>query len=513
MIPSDDAALDDVLRRGRAALCDGGRGGGTLLHGPPGCGKTTLLHHAAAHLRLPAVWLRPPLDAPAVAAAVAAAAAAAPCVLAIDELHALAPRRAVRGSREHRTLLQLADGVQQLRERRVFVVAACRALQEVHPALRRSGRLDHAVGMGAPSRAARLAILRDATARWRGAAAEGAAVEAQLRGVAEAAHGLCAAQLRGVCLHAALSAWRAAGGAPRLSAAPSAEDWRAAVEAAAAVSLGALRLASSATRPVALRLAASAAAPADRLSLDTLPAGRELFGSVVLPLRAPEAFRRLGVAPPRGVLLHGPHGAGKTTLARAVAAEVRANFVEVQAAQLLSSVVGEAEARLAALFTAARNAAPCVLFIDQIDTLAPPRGNDLTSEGTMDRLLSLLLVELDGVQTAVGPPVVLLAACHSPGQLDPAILRPGRLDVHIAIAAPDSVQRLKLLERMLSGSPVDDSQVDLQALAARTEGFSLAQLSALCREAGMCALREDLYGASIGSRHIDAAMATVQLRM
>ena len=144
----------------------------------------------------------------------------------------------------------------------------------------------------------------------------------------------------------------------------------------------------------------------------------------------------------------------------------------------------------------------------QIETLAPPRGEDSSSEGTLDRLLSLLLVELDGVHAASGPPLLLLAACVSPSQLDPAILRPGRLDVHVGVAVPDEAQRLALLRQMLARSPVDAEQVSLPQLAARTAGFSLAQLSALCREAAMCALREDLDCAAIGSRHVDAAMAT-----
>lgn len=177
------------------------------------------------------------------------------------------------------------------------------------------------------------------------------------------------------------------------------------------------------------------------LSLHILPAGRELISSVILPLRSPQFYTRLGISPPRGVLLHGPSGCGKTSLARALVRELRANFVEIHAPQLLGSVIGESEARLAAIFTAARRAAPCVLFIDQvgdlpplslfnlsgepppdppyrcsdpypnpnlrdaprallvqIDTLAPPRGDDQSAEGTLDRLLSLLLVELDGVQ-------------------------------------------------------------------------------------------------------------------
>jgi transitional endoplasmic reticulum ATPase len=258
------------------------------------------------------------------------------------------------------------------------------------------------------------------------------------------------------------------------------------------------------------------------------------------------------------MLLMAPPGCGKTTLAAAVARAAHANFVEVQAPQLVSALVGESEQRLAKLFEApattpivplprvpccrcsrqlpaswqaARFAAPCVLFIDQLEALAPPRGHDTSTERTMDRLLSLLLVELDGVRQSSGPPVVLLAAARSPELLDPAILRPGRapaaepllrlrwhfaqprrphrrrLDVHIRIEAPDAAQRAALLRRMLASTPtsLDDGAID--ALAQATAGFSLAQLSALCREAAMCALREDLDSAHVRAAHFDKARA------
>ena len=136
---------------------------------------------------------------------------------------------------------------------------------------------------------------------------------------------------------------------------------------------------------------------------------------------------------------------------------------------------------------------------------APPRGSDSSSEGTMDRLLSLLLVELDGVQESSGPPVLLLGVCTSPSQLDPAILRPGRLDVHVPVRPPASAERREILRAMLAATPVDWDQVSLEELAAATEGFSLAQLSSLCREAAMCALREELACSVVQSRHFVTA--------
>ena len=150
--------------------------------------------------------------------------------------------------------------------------------------------------------------------------------------------------------------------------------------------------------------------------------------------------------------------------------------------------------------------APCVLFIDQIEALAPPRGFDTTTEQTLDRLLSLLLIQLDGVVAQHdGPPLLLLAAAHRKAQLDPAILRPGRLDVHIAIPPPDAARRRRLLARMLAATPLA-ADVSLDALARATDGCSLAQLSGICREAAMSALRDDLGCEAVGERHVQAAL-------
>ena len=167
------------------------------------------------------------------------------------------------------------------------------------------------------------------------------------------------------------------------------------------------------------------------------------------------------------MLMHGPPGCGKTSLARLLATAARANFVEVHAPQIVTAVVGESERRLSSLFAAARAAAPCLLFFDQMEALAPPRGQDTSSEKTLDRLLSLMLVELDGIAAAAGPPLVLLAAASSPSALDAALLRPGRLDVHVQVPPPAAALALPLLRRMTCRTPLA-ADVDLGERPAET---------------------------------------------
>ena len=216
---------------------------------------------------------------------------------------------------------------------------------------------------------------------------------------------------------------------------------------------------------------------------------QELRESVELPLSQPEKFKKMGIQPPRGVLLYGPPGCGKTLLAKAAANEANANFISVKGPEVLSKWVGESEKAVREIFRKARQLSPCIVFFDELDAIAPMRGTD-TNKVT-ERVVNQLLTELDGIEKREG--VVFVAATNRPDLLDSALLRPGRLDRFVLVPQPDEATRLKILQLQTSGMPVKG--VRLEEIARQTENFSGADLEAVCREAAMFAIRE-------GSEHV-----------
>jgi transitional endoplasmic reticulum ATPase len=228
--------------------------------------------------------------------------------------------------------------------------------------------------------------------------------------------------------------------------------------------------------------------------------------AVLWPLQYPDTFDRLGVDPPRGLLLYGPPGCGKTYLVKAIAGSGQANVLSVKGAELLSKWVGESEKAVRELFRRAREAAPTLVFLDEVDALAPVRGQS-TDGGTTDRVVAALLTELDGVEQLRN--VVVIGATNRPDLVDPALLRPGRLEKLVYVPPPDAAARSAILRAAVKHVPLDPS-VDLDALGARTEGYSAADCAALVREAALTAMRESLQAATVTAAHVEAALTAVR---
>jgi transitional endoplasmic reticulum ATPase len=223
---------------------------------------------------------------------------------------------------------------------------------------------------------------------------------------------------------------------------------------------------------------------------------------VELPLRSPQAFRRIGIRPAKGFLLFGPPGTGKTLLAKAVAREAEANFVATKSSDLLSKWYGESEQQVSRLFQRARQVAPTVIFIDEIDSLAPARGGGLGEPAVTERVVNTILAEMDGLEELQG--VVVMAATNRPNLLDPALLRPGRFDELVYVPVPDAAGRRRILAIHTKGMPLAED-VDLDAVAERTARFTGADLEDLTRRAGLLALRESLEATQVRRAHFEQA--------
>lgn len=406
----------------------------------------------------------------------------APTIIFIDEIDSIAPKREeVTGEVERRVVAQLLSLMDGLKKRgQVIVIAATNRPNAIDLALRRGGRFDREIEIGIPDRNGRLEILQVHT---RGMPlSDDMSEEKGMREIADITHGFVGADISSLCKEAAMHAIRLI--MPKINIEEEIpHDIMEKIVVTKKDFHNALRnIEPSALREVFVEV------PAVRWSdiggLESVK--QELIEAVEWPLKYPEAFEAVNTRPPKGVLLFGPPGTGKTLLAKAIATESEANFISIKGPELLSKYVGESERAIRETFRKARQAAPTIIFFDEIDSIVPVRGAAFDT-GVTERVVSQILTELDGLEELKS--VVVVAATNRPDMVDPALLRPGRLDRFIFIRPPDLKEREMIFNIHLKGKPLS-SEVDIANLAKRTEGYVGADIEAICREAAILALRD-----------------------
>jgi transitional endoplasmic reticulum ATPase len=452
---------------------------GVLLVGPPGTGKTLTARSIAEELGVNYIAIVGPEvmgkyygeAETRLRSIFEKAAKAAPCIVFIDEIDSLAPDRSkVEGEVEKRIvaqLLGLMDGFAKTTG--VIVLAATNRPDHLDPALRRPGRFDREVQFRVPDRDGRLEILKILSRTM--PLDEGV----DLGAIADLAVGLVGADLKAICQKAAYSALRR-----------QVPDLQSPIPENMTLTQADLIQAIKEVKPSVLRSVEveSPEVKWDEIGgLETIK--QTLQESVEGALLYPELYQQTGAKAPRGILLWGPPGTGKTLLAKAVASQARANFIAVNGPELLSRWVGAAEQAVRELFTKARQASPCVIFVDEIDTLAPARGSSQGDSGVSDRVVGQLLTELDGLQSCTN--VLLIGATNRPDALDPALLRAGRLDLQLKVDLPDQTSRLSILQVHNQDRPL--TQVNLTDWATQTEGWNGADLALLSNQAALESIR------------------------
>jgi transitional endoplasmic reticulum ATPase len=464
---------------------------GILLFGPPGTGKT-LLARAVANETGAFFFL---INGPEIMSKLAGESESnlrkafeeadknSPAIIFIDELDSIAPKREkTHGEVERRIvsqLLTLMDGLKQRSQ--TIVMAATNRPNSVDPALRRFGRFDREVDIGIPDAVGRMEILRIHTKNMK------LADDLDLEVVAAETHGHVGADLAALCSEAALQQIREKMDLIDLED----ETIDAEVLNSLAVTMENFRFAMGKSTPSAIRetiVEVPNVSWNDVGGLENVK--KELQELVQYPVEHPEKFLKFGMQPSRGVLFYGPPGCGKTLLAKAIANECQANFISIKGPELLTMWFGESEANVRDIFDKARSAAPCVLFFDELDSIAKSRGGSVgDAGGAADRVINQILTEMDGMGSKKN--VFLIGATNRPDIIDSAILRPGRLDQLIYIPLPDDKSRIAILKANLRRTPLG-KEVDLEYMAKMTKGFSGADLTEICQRACKLAIRESI---------------------
>ncbi|MFC4550977.1 MULTISPECIES: CDC48 family AAA ATPase [Halorussus] len=470
---------------------------GVLLYGPPGTGKTMIAKAVANEVDAHFITVSGPEimskykgeSEERVREVFERARENAPTIIFFDEIDAIAGERDEDSDVENRVvaqLLSLMDGLESRGE--VVVIGATNRVDAIDPALRRGGRFDREIEIGAPGEAGRREILDVHT---RGMPL---ADDVDLDRLAASTHGFVGADLHALATEGAMAALRRA----RDAGADDEELMNVEVTRAD------FETAMASVDPSAMREFVAEAPEIDYSAVGNLEeAKRTLTEAVEWPLAYRNLFEATRTEPPAGILLHGPPGTGKTLLARALAGESEVNFIHVDGPELLDRYVGESEKAVRELFERARQASPAIIFFDEIDAVAAERGSGQGGGAEVsERVVSQLLTEMDGL--ADNPNIVVLAATNRREALDRALLRPGRLEEHVEVPAPDEEGRRAILAVHAGDKPLGED-VDLEELAADLEGYTGADLEAVVRDASMRAIREaaDAWGVEEADRHAD----------
>jgi len=544
---------------------------GVLLYGPPGTGKTLIAKAVANEIGASFFTINGPEimskfygeSEQRLREIFEEAKENAPSIIFIDEIDSIAPKREdVTGEVERRVVAQLLTLMDGLEERgQVIVIGATNRIDAVDPALRRPGRFDREIEIGVPDREGRYEIFQihtrnmpleakysrefvlDAIERYKRQIDDPeliknldflydevknlekeeevkAAVKnllpqeiideleveitrSMLRSLADQTHGFVGADIEALCKEAAMKALRRYLPQIDLNEDEIPLELLESIRVTWNDFMDALReIEPSAMREVFVEI--------PKVTWDDVggleDVKREIIEAVEWPLKFPEKFKKFGIKPPKGVLLYGPPGTGKTLIAKAVANESEANFISIKGGQILSKWLGESEKAVRKIFRKARQVAPCIIFFDEIDAIAQMRGIDEGSRA-VERVLNQLLTEMDGLEELHG--VVVIGATNRPDILDPALLRPGRFDRLVYVRPPDKRSRLAIFKIHTRDMPLSDD-VDLEELAELTEGYVGADIEAICREAVMLAIRENINAEKVEVRHFLEALKKIK---
>ncbi len=486
---------------------------GVLLHGPPGTGKTLLAKAVANETNSNFLLINGPeimskyygQSEENLRKKFEEAEKNAPSIIFIDEIDAIASKREEsKGEVERRVVAQLLTMMDGLKTRgKVVVIAATNIPNQLDPALRRPGRFDREIDIGVPQVAGRRKILKIHT---RNMPLEDKGKEkVDLEDIARITHGFVGADLASLAKEAAMIVLRRV--LPDIHVGEDDNELPKEVLDKLIITQEDFKEALKTVRPSALREVLIEKPNVQYKDVGGLAlVKQELIEAVEWPLKHKEAFTRLGVSPPKGVLLYGPPGTGKTMLAKAVANESEANFILVKGPELLSKWVGESEKAVRKIFEKARQTSPCIIFFDEMDSITPHRGQNSENEVT-ERVVNQLLTEMDGLQELND--IVIVAATNRPDMIDTALLRPGRFDRILLVPVPELESREEIFRVHTKGMKIAND-VNIKELVSRTDGYVGADIAAVCREAAMLTLRDDIKAKEVTKKYFEKALDKVR---